>query len=154
MCELAQLVGFYVCLAPPLQWDTPAAPSASWAWCRHGCDSHGESFTPSHRETPGPCVCPEPWALGWQWRDWAMVSTTCSSNFRDKLKIQFSSVTQSGPSLCDPMDCSTPGLPIHHQFPEPTQTHVDWVGDAIQTSHPLSSPSPPALNLSQHQGLF
>ena len=52
------------------------------------------------------------------------------------------------------MDCSTPALPVHHQLPEFTQTHVHWVGDAIQPSHPLSSPSPPALNLSQHQGLF
>ena len=52
------------------------------------------------------------------------------------------------------MDCSTPGLPVHHQLPEPTQTHVYWVGDAIQLSHPLFSPSPPALNPSQHQGLF
>ena len=56
--------------------------------------------------------------------------------------------------LCDPMDYSTPGLPVHHQLPEFTQTHVHCVGDAIQPSHPLSSPSPPALNLSQHQGLF
>ena len=56
--------------------------------------------------------------------------------------------------LCDPMNCSTPGLPVHHQLPEFTQTHVHRVGDAIQPSHPLSSPSPPALNLSQHQGLF
>ena len=68
--------------------------------------------------------------------------------------VQFSSVTQSCPTLCDPMNCSTPGLPVHHQLPESTQTHVHWVGDAIQPSHPLSSPSPPALNLSQHQGLF
>ena len=52
------------------------------------------------------------------------------------------------------MNCSTPGLPVHHQLPELTQTHVHWVGDGIQSSHPLSSPSPPALNLSQHQGLF
>ena len=52
------------------------------------------------------------------------------------------------------MNCSTPGLPVHHQLPESTQTHVHWVGDAIQPSHPLSSPTPPALNLSQHQGLF
>jgi len=55
--------------------------------------------------------------------------------------------------LCDPMDCSTPGFPVHYQLPEFTQTHVHWVGDAIQPSHPLSSPSP-AFNLSQHQGLF
>ena len=67
--------------------------------------------------------------------------------------VQFSSVTQSCTTLCDPMDCSTPDLPVHHKLPEFTQTHVHWVGDAIQPSHPLSSPSPPALNLSQHQGL-
>ena len=67
---------------------------------------------------------------------------------------QFSSVAQSCLTLCDPMDCSRPGLPVHHQLPEFTQTHVHWVGDAIQPSHPLSSPSPPAFNLSQHQGLF
>ena len=57
-------------------------------------------------------------------------------------------------TLCDPMDCSTPGLPVHHQLPEFTQTHVDWIGDVIQPSHPLSPPSPPIFNLSQHQGLF
>ena len=68
--------------------------------------------------------------------------------------FQFSSVPQLCPALCDPMDCSTPGLPIHCQFLEFTQTYVRWVGDAIQPSHPLSSPSPPAFNLSQHQGLF
>ena len=65
--------------------------------------------------------------------------------------VQFSSVAQSCPTLCDPMDCSTPGLPVHHQLPEFTQTHVHWVGDAIQPSHPLQSPSPPAPNPSQHQ---
>ena len=67
---------------------------------------------------------------------------------------QFSSVTQSCPTLCDPMNCSTPGLPVHHQLLEFTRTHVHWIGDAIQPSHLWSSPSPPALNLSQHQGLF
>ena len=66
---------------------------------------------------------------------------------------QFSSVTQSCPTLCNPMNHSTSGLPVHHQLPESTQTHVHQVGDAIQTSHPLSSPSPSAFNLSQHQGL-
>ena len=65
--------------------------------------------------------------------------------------VQFS---QSCPTLCDPTDCSTPGFPVHHQFLELTQTQVHWVGDAIQLSHPLSSPSPPAFNLSQHQSLF
>ena len=70
------------------------------------------------------------------------------------IKVQFSSVTRSCPTLCDPMDHSTPGLPVHHQLPELTQTHVHWVGDAIQPSHPLLSPSPPTFNLSQHQDLF
>ena len=65
--------------------------------------------------------------------------------------VQFSSVTQLCLTLCDPMSCS---LPVHRQLREFTQTHVHWVGDAIQPSHSLSSPSPPAFNLSQHQGLF
>ena len=65
-----------------------------------------------------------------------------------------SSVTQLCPILCDPMDCSTPGFPVHHQLSELAQTHFHWVSDAIQPSHPLSSPSPPVFNLSQHQGLF
>ena len=67
---------------------------------------------------------------------------------------QISSVTQLCPTLCNPMNRSTPGLPVPHQLPESMQTHVHWVGDAIQPSHPLSSPSLPALNLSQHQGIF
>ena len=68
--------------------------------------------------------------------------------------VQFSSVAQSCLTLCNPMNQSTLGLPVHHQLLEFTQTHVHWVGDAIQLSHPLSPPSPPAFNLSQHQGLF
>ena len=68
--------------------------------------------------------------------------------------VQFSSVAESCPTLCDPMNRSSPGLPVHHQLPEFTQTHVHRVGDAIQPSHPRSSPSPPAPNPSQHQGLF
>ena len=68
--------------------------------------------------------------------------------------VQFSSVAQSCPTLCDPMNLSTPGLPVHHQLLEFTQTHVHQVSDAIQPSHPLSSPSPPAPSPSQHQGLF
>ena len=68
--------------------------------------------------------------------------------------VQFSSVTQSCPTLCNPMNCSTPGLPVHHQLPEFTRTHVHRVGDAIQPSHPLSSPYPPAPNTSQHQNYF
>ena len=68
--------------------------------------------------------------------------------------IQFNSVAHSCLTLCDPMNRSMPGLPVHDQLLESTQTHVRWVGGAIQPSHPLSSPSPPAFNLSQHQGLF
>ena len=68
--------------------------------------------------------------------------------------VQFSSVAQLCPTLCNPMNPSTPGLPIHHQLPEFTQTHIHRVSDAIQPSHPLSSPSPPAFNPSQHQSLF
>ena len=68
--------------------------------------------------------------------------------------VQFSSVAQSCPTLCNPMDCSTPGFPVHHQLLEPTQTHTHHVGDAIQPSHTLLSPSSPTFNLSQHQGFF
>ena len=70
------------------------------------------------------------------------------------VSVQFSSVAQSSPTLCNPMNHSSPGLPVHHQFPEFTQTHVHRVGDAIQPSRRLSSPSLPAPNPSQHQGLF
>ena len=70
------------------------------------------------------------------------------------VSLQFSSVTQSCPALCDPMDCSTPGFPVHQQLPELTQSLVHQVSDAIQPSHPLLSPSPLTFNLSQHQGLF
>ena len=80
-------------------------------------------------------------------------------NLAHKLTIslisdQIRSVAQSCPTLCDPMNRSTPGLPVYHQLPEFTQTHVHQVSDAIQPSHPLSSPSPPAPNPSQHQSLF
>ena len=75
--------------------------------------------------------------------------TSCP--YVDSCNLQFSSVAQSCPTLCDPMNCSTPGLPVHHHLPEFTQTHVHRVHDAIQPSHPGSSPSPPAPNPSQHQ---
>ena len=79
------------------------------------------------------------------WKNWSWLS---------RVSVQFSSVAQSCPTLCDSMNCSTPGLPVHHQLPEFTQTHVHQVSDAIQPSHPLSSPSPPAPNPSKHQVLF
>ena len=75
--------------------------------------------------------------------------------FWSVLSVQFSPVQSlCRVWLCDPMDCSSPGFPVHHQLPELTQTHVHWVSDAIQPSHPLLSPSPPTFSLSQHQGLF
>ena len=76
------------------------------------------------------------------------------STFPTLRSVQFSSVTQSCPNLCDPMNHSTPGLPVHHQLPKFTQTHVHRVSDSTQPSHPLTSPSPPAPNPSQHQSLF
>ena len=86
-------------------------------------------------------------------RDWysslLSLSFSCSLS---RFLFQFSSVAQSCLTLCDPMDCSTPGLPVHHQLPE--FTHVHWVNDSIQSSQPLSSPSSPTISLSQHQGLL
>ena len=83
--------------------------------------------------------------------DWVCFGTLMSifSHIKNMCSVQ---LLKSCVTLCDPMNCSTPGLPVHHQLPESTKIHVHWVGDAIQTSHPLSSPSPPALNLPQHQG--
>ena len=78
----------------------------------------------------------------------------CSTEFLPFNAPQFSSVTQSCPTLCDPMNHSTPDLPVHHQLPEFTHTRVHRVSDATQPSHPVSSPFPPALNPSQHQNLF
>jgi len=84
-----------------------------------------------------------------------MYNIACMWNLEKWLSsVQLISVAQSCPTLCDPMNRSTPGLPVHHQLPEFTQTHVHRVSDAIQPSHPLSSPSPPAPSPSQHQGLF
>ena len=80
-----------------------------------------------------------PYKEGWSW---------------EPVQFSFSLVAQSSPILCHPMNCSIPGLPVHHQLPEFTQTHVNWVSDAIQPSHPLSSPSPPDPDPSQHQSLF
>ena len=102
--------------------------------------------------------------LAGTWKAWEIfILSDISHRQKDKYhKISYtsgiykfiSSVTQLCPTLCNPMDCSTLGFPAHHQLPEFTQTHVHWVGDAIQLSHPLSTPSPPAFNLSQYQGLF
>ena len=95
--------------------------------------------------------CPQYFALLWM-----QLCHNLEGDCREESAIcqSVSSVAQSFPALCSPMDCSMPGLPVHHQLLEFTQTHVHWVSDAIQPSHPLLSPSPPAFNLSQHQGLF
>ena len=79
---------------------------------------------------------------------------TTRKGYKNQNRFQFSSVAQSCPTLGDPLDCSMSGFPVYHQLLELTETHVHRLGDAIQPSHPLSSPSPPAFNLSQHQGLF
>ena len=91
------------------------------------------------------------------WQNYRSHSFTLKLGHKSNIKYkysQFSSVAQSCPTICDPMDCSTPGLPVHHQPPDFTQAHVHWVSYAIQPSHPLLPPSPPSFNLSQHQGLF
>ena len=90
-------------------------------------------------------------------QNWVTHSTpkpVTAEGSRPPLVIQFSSVAQLCPTLCDPMNRSTAGLPVHHHLPEFTQTHVHRIRDAIQPSHPLSSPSPPSPNPSQHQNLF
>ena len=84
---------------------------------------------------------------------WSLINSLTSESVKS-CGPSVSSVAHSCLTLCDPMNCSTPGLPVHHQLSEFTQTHVHQVGDAIQPSHPLSSPSPPAPNPSQHQSLF
>ena len=102
-----------------------------------------------------------PFSRGYSWPwDWTHVTCTAGKFFTAETSgsvveafyfvesVQFSSVTQSCLTLCDPMYCSMPGFPVHHQLPKPTQIHIHWVGDVIQPSHPLSSPSPPAFNLS------
>ena len=110
-------------------------------WSGLPSPSPGESFWPRD-QTHVSCVsC----IAGRFFTHWAI---------REAQICQYSSVAQSCPTLCNPMDCSMPGLPVHHQLPEFTQTHVHRVGDAIQPSHPLSSPSPPAFNFPQNQGLF
>ena len=94
-------------------------------------------------------LTPENWAI-----DTFMQIILISWVLKYLPSVQFSSVTQLCPTLCDPVNCGTPGFPVHHQLQGFTQTHVHRVSDAIQPSHPLSSPSPPAPNPSQHQSLF
>ena len=121
-----------------------------------GAESHRDEF--SARSTSLWCLH-ETYVFGFLSGIWLQVEVLSlyyweTSILSIRLSVQFSSVAQSCLTLCNPMNRSMPGLPVHHQLPESTQNHVHWVSDAIQLSHPLSSPSSPALNLSQHQGLF
>ena len=104
-----------------------------------------------HTRLPSPSPTPGAWSNSCPLSQWChpTISSSVSPSppTFNLSQHQFSSA-QSYLTLCDPMNCSMPGLPVHHQLPEFTQTNVHWVGDAIQPSHPLSSPSPPAFNLS------
>ena len=110
-----------------------------------GCHFLLQGIFPTQGSNPG--------LLSWQ-VDSLPLSHEGSPLLKNVLSVQSSSVAQSCPTLCDPVNCSTAGLPVHHQLLVFTQTHVHRVSDAIQPSHPLSSPSPPARNPSQHQSLF
>ena len=103
-------------------------------------------------EEPGGLQSMESQSRTWLSESATTTATLLLSSQLNSRWVQFSSVAQSCPTLWNPMDCSTPFFPVHHQLPELAQTHVHWVGDAIQPSHPLLSPSPPAFNLFQHQG--
>ena len=118
-------------MASPTQWTWVWVNSGSWWWTREAWRAavHGVA------------------KIRTRLNDWTEGNIMQRSD-------QIRSVAQSYPTLCDPMNHSTPGLPVHQQLPEFNQTHVHWVGDAIQPSHSLLSPSPPALNLSQQQGLL
>jgi len=133
----------------PLSWPL-AIPRQSHFWGLCLQTRPPVSSAPSPPTAENPCRRPSfHWGLGLH----ALWSTV--KNYVFKLCfIQFSPAAQSCPTLCDPMDRSTTGLPVHHQLPEFTQTHAHRVSDAIQPSHPLPSPSPPAFDFCQHQGLF
>ena len=117
----------------------------------HALYNSGEHINKEHSENGALCLgAHTPWPVHMQSK-W---SNGVWTNKLYRVVFQSSSVAQLCLTLCNHMDCSTPGLPVHHQLPEYTQTHVHWVSDAIQSSHPLSFFSPPALHISQHQGLF
>ena len=117
-----------------------------------------EFYTVMHFNTANICVCLCLYVVFISYRENIIASFIVALlNMMNPLHLcstQIRSVAQSCLTLCDPMNCSMPGLPVHHQLPEFTQTHVHRVSDAIQPSHPLSSPSPPSPNPSQHQSLF
>ena len=127
-----------------------------WKWEVVCCRGRGSPRTWSVPGTPAHCVLHQSQGKGALQTLCHSWSHTSVAPWRPHLNpyLQFSSVAQLCPTLCNPMNRSTPGLPVHHQLQEFTQTCAHRVGDAIQPSHPLSSPSPPAPNPSQHQGLF
>ena len=132
----------------------PSAVQETWVWSLSWEDSLEEG-TVTHSSILA-------WESAWAEEPGRLHSVGCKesdvtewlSRAHHTVENQFSSVAQSCMTLCYPMDCSMPGFHVHHQHPELTQTHVHWISDAIQPPHPLSSPSPPTFNLSQHQGLF
>ena len=133
-------------LLDPVFWLWKTVPSCVIKWLYiHPTSSEGDLLFLILHQLMMSCICSAAVPISVVWyliilTQWALV--------------QFSSVAQSCLTLCDPMNCSMPGFPVYHQLPELAQTHVHRVSDAIRPSHPLSSPSPPSLNLSQHQGLF
>ena len=128
-----------------------------------GCTVGGPGIIFGHSSWTCCSVKANSWA-DFCWLSYSKVLSKCSALVMSSVKpvashpvfcrFQFSSVAQSRPTFCDPVDCSMPGFPVHHQLPEPTRTHVHLVADGIQSSHPLSFPSPPAFNASQIQGPF
>jgi len=130
-------------MASLTQWTWVWASSGSWWW----------TGKPGLLQSTGLQRVGHDWATELNWTPGGAVVKNLPANAGDTT-VQFSSVAQSCPTLRDPMNCSTPGLPVHHQLPEFIQTHVHRVSDAIQPSHPLSAPSAPAPNPSQHQSLF
>ena len=131
------LTPFWASGEPGVSWAPGSRPAGQWG---PGVPSPGRPDSPAHSMSP--ITCP------------GQGQTHTQDTQRLLPSVCRCSVSQSCPTLCDAVDCSSPGLLVHHQLPEFTPTHVRRVGDAIQPSHPLSSPSPPVFNLSQHQGLF
>ena len=132
-----------------MHWGIKWSPAKTNRILPRECTGNSKHLLPTTQET----------ALTWTSPDGQYQNqidySLCSQRWRWSISsFQLSSVAQWCLTLCDSMDGSTPGLPVHHQLPESTQTHVHWVGDAIQPSHPLSSPSPPTFTLSQCQCLF
>ena len=131
----------------------PVCASGKEPACQCQCRRHKKCRFDHWLRTEDPL---ETWRIPWtEELDGLQSIASQSQTWLKWLSVWFSSVQSLNCVwLCDPMDCSTPGLPVRHQLPEFTQTHVHWVSDTIQPSHPLSFPSPPTFNLSQHQGLF